>query len=91
MAKYLYRFFWDCGRQGELEGLFVEDEKVLRASFGTRLYFGEVLGKHSDIYGTFEEEDVEKMELSSETVTEVSKILGVTWSGYNPMNYLSEE
>lgn len=29
MEKYLWKFYWDCGRQGDLEGLFVAKENEI--------------------------------------------------------------
>ena len=46
----LYRFYEDCGRIGDLRGLFVaDDEKDVAPAIGKRAYFGEVLGKHSEV------------------------------------------
>ena len=89
--KYLWRFNWDCGRQGELEGLFVATEQEVKSLIGQEVYFGEVLGKHSEIFGTIEENEVKKVDLDSETVEKVTKVLGDIWSGYNPLEYLEEE
>jgi len=86
--KYLWRFHVDCGRQGDLEGLFVATEQEIKDTIGKYAYFGEVLGKHSEIYGDIEEKEITKVDLDSETVAKVSKILGDTWSGFNPMHYI---
>ena len=69
-----------------LEGLFGNQE--VKDTIGKYAYFGEVLGKHSEIYGDIEEKEIAKVDLDSETVEKVSKILGVTWSGFNPMDYI---
>lgn len=87
--KYLYRFYWDCGRSGSLDGLFVATEREIENVVGQEAYFGEVLGKHSEVYGTFEEGDVSKLDISPEAVEEVSKYLGETWSGFNPLDYIT--
>ena len=95
----LYRFHWDCGRMGDLRGLFAvneDGEKILRASFGEYVGFGEVLGKHSDIDGALEEDEVTIIDASPEDVAAVIRVLGVqpsrygwwTLSGYNPLDYL---
>lgn len=89
--KYLWKFGWDCGRQGEVEGIFVATESEVFNIIGKEVYFGEILGKHSEIYGTIEKGEIEKIELDSETVEKVSKILGDTWCGYNPFDYFSED
>ena len=89
--RFLWRFNWDCGRQGELEGLFVATEQEVKELTGKEVYFGEVLGKHSEIYGEIEEGDFEKIDLDAETVAKVEKILSDTWSGFNPLEYLQKD
>lgn len=86
--KYLWQFEWDCGRSGYVEGLFVATEKEVENAVGKDLYFGEILGKHSEVYGVFEEGEAEKLDVSPEAVEEVSQYLGETWSGYNPLHYI---
>ncbi|MEK4006520.1 hypothetical protein [Paenibacillus sp. FSL H3-0333] len=88
MGKYLYEFHWDCGRQGDVEGLFVATQEQIDNAIGKEVYFGEILGKHSEIFGELEKCDIKKLEISSEVVSEVSNHLGLTWSGYNPLHYL---
>lgn len=88
--KYLWKFCWDCGRMGELEGLFVATEEEIENAHGREVYFGEVLGKHSGIWGTFGKEDVRKVDVDPEVVAEVSKELGDTWCGYNPLGFINE-
>lgn len=88
MNKFLWQFYWDCGRSGSVEGLFVATEKEVKEAIGKDVYFGEILGKHSEIYGVLEEQDIGKVKVSSEAVEEIAKILGTTWSGYNPLDYL---
>jgi hypothetical protein len=89
--KYLYKFEWDCGRSGELEGLFIATEPEVSEAIGKQVYFGEVLGKHSEVYGNLEEGDVTKIKVSSSTLAELEEKFGYTISGYNPLGYLSEE
>ena len=91
LDKYLWRFYWDCGRDGSLDGLFVATENEVSELIGKRVYFGEVLGKHSEIFGELEEGDFDKVDLDSETVTKVAKVLGISWSGFDPRDYLSED
>jgi hypothetical protein len=85
---YLWKFEWDCGRNGSLEGLFVATEESVTEIIGQQVSFGEVLGKHSDIYGTIDKEDIEKVNLDTDIVEKVTTILGHTWSGYNPLFYI---
>lgn len=88
MNKYLYKFYWDCGRMGDLETLFVATEDEVKDLIGRNAYFGEVLGKHSEIEGEIEEKDITRLDLDSETVERVSEILGKIWSGYDIFNYV---
>lgn len=89
MAKGLYRFYWDCGRQGSLEGIFIEDSENVKNVIGKEVYFGEVLGKHSEVYGTLEAKDFTLLTEDKIAVDIVGQYgLG---SGYNPFDYLSDE
>jgi hypothetical protein len=49
-VEKLYRFYEDCGRMGNLQGLFVaDDEQDVAPAIGKSAYFRDVLGKHSEI------------------------------------------
>lgn len=91
MERYLWNFYWDCGRQGELESLFIATEAEIQNIIGKQVYFGECLGKHSEIYGDIEKDEIKKIDLDCETVEKVSKLLGDTWSGHNPLKYVRYE
>ena len=43
--------YFNCGRNGHLESLFIATPEQVEFMIGKELYFGEVLGKHSEIYG----------------------------------------
>lgn len=85
----LYEFYWDCGRQGSVSGLFIADEKAIDVSIGNEVSFGEILGKHSDVYGYLEKCDLTVVDVSEKTVKELKNALGYTISGYNPLNYIT--
>lgn len=88
----LYEFYWNCGRSGHLSGLFIEDEEVVRNLVGSKLYFGEVLGKHSEIYGTWDEGDVELISDDQEKIEWLQGLMkGKTISGFNPVEYVQDE
>ena len=84
----LYKFYWDCGRQGEVEGLFFEDEEKIQSAIGKEIYFGEILGKHSDVYGTLEEQDLKAIDLPEESINMLVSHIGTHLSGYNPLDYI---
>ena len=78
----LWSFYWDCGRNGELEGLFKATKNEVQNAIGKTAYFGEVLGKHSDIYGTIEEREIQLVS------DDPMKVISSTESGFNPLNYI---
>lgn len=86
--KYLWKFKWDCGRVGDIEGLFVATEGEIKDALDKDVYFGEVLGKHSEVYGFLGEDDVTKIDIDTDTMEKVTSVLGKTWSGYNPLEYI---
>ena len=88
----LYKFYWYVGRMGEVEGLFAASQEEIDAAMDKQIYFGEILGKHSEVYGTLEEKDIEKLDISEDVVKILVDAIGSTnISGYNPLDYLPEE
>ena len=81
----LWSFFWDCGRQGEVEGLFKATREKVEDAIGKDVCFGEILGKHSDVYGTLKEGEIT---LESD---DPLAVLSAKESGYNPLEYLQYE
>lgn len=90
--KVLYEFHWDCGRMGSLDGLFIEERDVFEDVIGEELWFGEVLGKHSEIYGPLGKEDLTVKSEDQEFIAQLEEVFGGNHiSGYNPLDYLPEE
>jgi len=87
----LWKFHWDCGRSGEIEGLFIATEEDVKTTIGCEVDFGECLGKHSEVYGTIDDGEITEVEVSQGTLDELYKVFGSTVSGYNPMHYLRED
>ena len=88
-TKGVYKFFWDCGRMGELYGLFLATDEDVKAAIGKRAYFGEVLGKHSEIEGEVEEADITLVS-DDPAVVKVIEDHNLQ-SGYSPLDYLMDE
>ena len=91
--KNLYSFYWDCGRMGDLQGLFVATPEQIESAIGRQAYFGEVLGKHSEIYGSIDRENITLVSNDHEKVKWLLEVTGGwdTISGFNPLEYLEEE
>lgn len=85
--KGLYKLNVDCGRQGSLEGVFIADSEDVEylISNSVSVYFGEVLGKHSEISGIIEKNDIELI-TTEQNVIDVVEKYGLQ-SGYNPFEY----
>jgi hypothetical protein len=79
---------------GRLISRFVTDDAdwdLLQASIGKRLYFGEVLGKHSEVYGPLEASDLTVV-TDDQAFLERAQELGIKLStGYSPLDYLDDE
>lgn len=96
--KKLYEFYWDYGRSGSLTGLFVADEQFVSSSIGKRVDFGDVLGKHSEVYGILEDHDFSVKSEDPTVVAVMEQVFGecddnsfVTISGHVPYDYMEEE
>lgn len=89
MSKILVEFFWDCGRCGELTGLFVTTKEKLESLHGKEAYFGEVLGKHSEISGTLSEDDFTIRTDNQEFIELFDELVGD--QGFNPLDYVQED
>jgi hypothetical protein len=89
-GKVVFNFLWDCGRQGSVEGIFVATRDEVEQLIGKEVYFGEVLGKHSEIYGEIKPGDITEISDDQSAINFVNNHLeGGT--GFNPFDYLPEE
>lgn len=89
----IYNFNVYCGRMGSLRGMFVADSDDVDAIIGRDIYFGEVLGKHSEVILEMKPEHFEAVEAADEDfVDKFIQIFGSgTVSGYNPFDYLEDD
>ena len=87
--KGVYKFFWDCGRMGEVDGLFLSTEDEIKEALGKEVYLGEVLGKHSEIYGPLGGGDV-KLITDDPSVVSIFEEYNIH-SGCNPLDYIQED
>ncbi len=85
--KALYKMEVDCGRQGSLKGIFIADDKDVEILVKHKLevHFGEVLGKHSDVCGAIDEDEIIKI-TDEENVIEIFEKHHLD-SGYDPFGY----
>ena len=85
--KALFKMNFDCGRNGNLEGVFIADTDDVKylVENDISVYFGEVLGKHSDVSGCVDESEI-TMITTDENVISVVCEHGLE-SGYNPFDH----
>ena len=86
--KKLYKFNLNYGRMGELSGIFVADEKEVQGLLGKEVYFGEVLGKHSEVFCTLEEDNLKCLTDDQEFIAKFKEFN--CESGCNPFDYVEE-
>jgi len=88
--KKLYRFLADWGRNGILDSLFIAEEEHVKSVIGKRVYFGEVLGKHSEVQGILTDRDFSVVSEDQNLIVELLVIFQKpTLCGYNPLHYIS--
>ena len=88
-GQCIYRFHQWFGRMGDLNGVFLARPEDVAAALGRRAYFGEVLGKHSDVWCDVTADNVTLASDNPEAVRVVAE-LGLE-SGYNPLDYFDDE
>lgn len=89
--KVIASFYWDCGRSGNVDGIFTCDQETLETAYGKDIYFGEILGKHSEVFGVLEKKDITILSEDQDFINKFEATLGSgTLSGYNPLEYISD-
>lgn len=87
--KKLYKFYWNCHRMGSVKGLFVSTDEIINKNLGKQVYLGEILGKHSEIFGNLEKEDITEVSADQDFINKFELIVGKSF-GHNPLDYISE-
>lgn len=90
IMKKLYKFFWNCGRSGDLKGVFVSSDEEIKENLNKTLMFYEVLGKHSEFSGPLEEGDLEVLTDDQDFIEKFQRWVGNS-VGINPLDYLQED
>ena len=87
--KVLVRFDQDFGRSGELNGLFICKWGELQDAMGCTAYFGEVLGKHSDVSCEINDDNCKVVTNDQDFINKLESFIGKdTISGWNPLSVL---
>lgn len=102
MAKnrVLVKLDQSVGRMGDVEGLFVCTEDEYKALIGDTAYFGEVLGKHSQVTVTLNASNLTVLSRDQEKIAWLEGLVigktepaveTTTVSGLNPLHYINRE
>lgn len=86
----LYKLYVDYGRMGSLYGIFLATKEEMKDLIGTYLYFGEVLGKHSEVSFRLEEKHVRFITDDQDFIKKAQEY-NLIPTGINPFNYVPEE
>lgn len=89
--KAVYKLNLSCGRQGDLDGLFIAKKTYVEKLISDQIevYFGEVLGKHSDIICTIEKSDITFVS-DDPTVIKIIEEHNLE-NGFNPFEFPSTD
>ena len=91
MEKLLVKYHEDFGRMGSLDGLFICTKTQLESIKNLDIYFGEVLGKHSEIISDEAYKHCEIVQTKDGDIEVLERLLGEgTISGFNPLDYTEE-
>ena len=79
------------GRQGDLQGIFIADKQEVDNLITSKkeIYFGEVLGKHSEVVAYLTHDEI-KMVSDNPSVVGLFQELNMQ-CGYNPFSYIEED
>lgn len=85
----IYEFFADFGRMGEIDGYFIATPEEVAAMIAEEptLYFGEVLGKHSEVVLDLTADHISLKSDNAEAVAVVKDLFGESVAGFNPLDY----
>ena len=87
MKQGLFKMTRSFGRMGDIEGVFIAPIEYVNVLTEGKLvvYFGEILGKHSEVWANFSPEHI-KLVTTEESVLNIVSEHGLN-SGYNPLKW----
>ena len=81
--KKLWKFQWETN-YAFIGGLFGATDEEIENLIGAEIYLGEYEGKHSEVYGTIDKEDITLVSDNPVVVEAVGNF------GINPLEFLEE-
>lgn len=85
--KAVFKLNIKMRRSGNIEGIFIAEKEQIEYLLSSKIeiYFGEIAGKHSEIFGSIGADDI-KMISDDKNVIKVIETYGLS-TGYNPLDY----
>lgn len=87
--RALWMFEWDVRRGGKVVGQFIATDEEVDTAIGSDVYFGDILGKHSEVRGTLDREDLRRVTDDEEFIKKCEELKLLV--GYNPLKYIRKE
>ena len=86
----LFKMNIDCGRMGNLESVFVAEKEDIDYMIKNKvgIYFGEVLGKHSEILGSLDNPLTQMLSVGDTDNFEESEDSPIEWSNCMVQEYI---
>lgn len=87
MKKGIYKFSIDFGRSGDLQGVFIATDQQVKKLISSKIevYFGEILGKHSEFWSAIEKKHIKLLTEDIHAIEVVEKY--DLSNGINPFKY----
>ena len=82
--KKLWKFEWDAD-YAFIGGLFTATDEEVNNLIGKEIFLGEYEGKHSEVYGTIEEDEITLVSDNPVVVKTIGEF------GINPLHFLERE
>ena len=83
--KGVYKLYKDCGRMGSISGTFIATAAEVELLMGREANFGEVLGKHSEVYFTMTPDNITLVTTDEKAVSVIEE--HDLTSGFSPFDY----
>ena len=76
---------------GDVNSMFIAEKSRVDAAMGKDVYFGEILGKHSEVHGTLTENDLTIKSEDQEFIAKFEEVMGEGFeTGHNPITRIEE-
>lgn len=83
-ARVLVRFHWHISQVGDVRATVITTPQELADSYGQRVRFGDILGKHSEVEGVLQPSDFTFITADGEFIKKYEEYFGAS-EGHDPL------